>query len=359
MEANICDVNHLDADVLLPPRKRLLAGLKKQNSDGNSYMPSTSSSLNEYDDRLNKLLRSHLNNDNLSEEEIVEASRSAAEAALKVAEAARAAADEKAIIAAKAVAAAKSALELVANVSEDTASNERYLKKNKLKKHVQVQMLYSNNNKNRSENCKTDEELARTLHRAINSSPRISKHCSPSDLKSHKHKRLKSLAFSEMMPDSNPSTSNGNIVAGEVDGGSSNEKEANMVKVDESTKTFNKADTSKMENAEAERINSKEKYGEEDTSSLGRKRGRMKQKKLPLSICNFRDQENPKEEVKYRSSRLSEEDTGKAAAATKKPLFSVGPSGNGVMPVERTTSLWKCQSFKAPTCVKQNKVVQS
>ncbi|KAJ6990507.1 hypothetical protein NC653_018922 [Populus alba x Populus x berolinensis] len=34
MEANICDINHLDADVLLPPRKRLLAGFKKQSSDG-------------------------------------------------------------------------------------------------------------------------------------------------------------------------------------------------------------------------------------------------------------------------------------------------------------------------------------
>jgi hypothetical protein len=33
MDANICDVNHLDADVLLPPRKRLLAGLKKQSSE--------------------------------------------------------------------------------------------------------------------------------------------------------------------------------------------------------------------------------------------------------------------------------------------------------------------------------------
>ena len=34
----MCDVNLLDADVLLPPRKRLLAGLKKQSSDSDVDM---------------------------------------------------------------------------------------------------------------------------------------------------------------------------------------------------------------------------------------------------------------------------------------------------------------------------------
>ncbi|GMP97060.1 hypothetical protein CsSME_00045461 [Camellia sinensis var. sinensis] len=43
MEANLCDLNHLDSDVLLPPRKWLLAVLKKQNFDANSHHPSASS----------------------------------------------------------------------------------------------------------------------------------------------------------------------------------------------------------------------------------------------------------------------------------------------------------------------------
>ncbi|XP_059623343.1 uncharacterized protein LOC132266482 [Cornus florida] len=366
MEANLCDINHLDSDVLLPPRKRLLAGLKKQNSNGNSHLlPLTSATSNEFDTRLNNLLRSHLKNPNLSPEEMVESSRSAAVAAGKVAVSARAVADEKAEKAAKAVAAAKGALELVATISENTDCRERNSRKNKMKKHVQVEMLYT---KHRSvENCKTDEELARKLHRAINSSPRISKFSSTSDLNSHKRKRLKNVPISEKTRISNgvtvwegspPSTSNGNGLAGEVDSeGSVHELYA--TRVDESTPKFNKADRLKIDSEEVESSHSKERIGEslDDISSNCRKRGRLKQKKLPLSICTFRDRENPKEELKSRSSPLTEESMPKTTAS-KMPLFPVEPSGDGVMPVE-TTTVWKCQAFKAPTCVKQNKVMQS
>ncbi|KAK2975688.1 hypothetical protein RJ640_027791 [Escallonia rubra] len=359
MEANICDINHLDADVLLPPRKRLLAGLKKQNGDGNPHLPSTSSASSEFDNRLNHFLRSHTSNPNISNEEIVEASRLAAEAAIKVAEAARAAAEEKAVIAAKAVAAAKSALELVATVSGEIQYEDRYSKKNKMKKHVQVQKLYN------KKGSKTDEEVARNLHRAINSSPRISKNSSTSDLKSHKHKRLK-MASPEKVRVPNgvlvrgrypPSTSNGNGVVGAVASEGST-RHAFMVRVDENTSKYNKADRLKMDNGEPVSFHSKEKMEEalEDTCSLGRKRGRIKQKKLPLSICNIRDQTNPKEELKPRSL-FTEESTSKATAGNN-PFFSVGPSGDSVSAVERS-SMWKCKAFKSPACVKQNKVMQS
>ncbi|KAA8547597.1 hypothetical protein F0562_004026 [Nyssa sinensis] len=268
MEANLCDINHLDADVLLPPRKRLLAGLKKQSSDGISHLQSISITSSEFDTRLNNLLKSHLNSSNLSTEEIVDASRSAAIAAAKVAEAARAAAEEKAAIAAKAVAAAKSALELVATVSEDAALKERYFKKNKMKKHVTVQMLY--NKPQPIENCKTDEELARKLHQAMNSSPRISKHSSTSDLKNHKHKRVKNLSISEKTRDSNvvmvwegnlPSATNGNGIVGELDSEGSSQ-EVCTVRVDENTSKFNKADQFKMDNGEVETNRLKEKNWE-------------------------------------------------------------------------------------------------
>ncbi|XP_024973488.1 uncharacterized protein LOC112511964 [Cynara cardunculus var. scolymus] len=337
MEANVCDVNHLDSDVLLPPRKRLLACLKKQNGDGNgnSYSPSTCSSLNELDARISFLLRAHLSNANPSQEEIVTASRSAAEVAVKVAMAARATAEEKAVIAAKAMAAAKKALEFVASFDnqEISSSAEQQLKKNKTKKQVEVQMLY-NNKKPRLENGKSktnDEELARQLHQAINSSPRISKCGLPSDVKSHKHKKLK-------ISSENGRINNGSIV-GEGISPSSNGASKPLEMVTSIGKEVENASKSKMENGNAERIQSKAKCSEEDTTILGRKRGRMKQKKLPLSICHDRDQATPKEDRTSRSS------------------FSVGSSANGAMAVERNSS-WKCQAFKAPACVKQNKVMQ-
>lgn len=339
MEANVCDVNHLDSDVLLPPRKRLLACLKKQNGDangnGNSYSPSTCSSLNELDTRITYLLRAHLSNDNPSQEEIVAASRSAAEVAVKVAMAARAAAEEKAVIASKAMAAAKKALEFVASVDDQEipSSAEQQLKKNnKTKKQVEVQMLYNNDKKPRLENGKTnDEELARQLHQAINSSPRISKCGLPSDVNTHKHKKLK-------ISSENGRINNGSIVGDEISP-SSNGASKPLERVTTVGKEVENASKSKMENGNAEGIQSKAKSSEEDISILGRKRGRMKQKKLPLSICHDRDQATPKEDCTSRSS------------------FSVGPSANGAMAVERNSS-WKCQAFKVPACVKQNKVMQ-
>lgn len=368
METNTCNVNHLDADAHLPPRKRLLAGLKRQNSDVNSPAPSTPSSAGgENEVRLNNALKSQLSNSNLSSEEIVEASRIAAVKAAKVAEAARANAEEKAAKAAKAVAAAKSALDLVAILSGEAANKEKYLKKNKMKKHVTVEALY---NKNKgSTNCRTDEELARNLHRVINSSPRILKNSSGSDVKSHKHKRLKSSASSgrtsititsgvPVGEADRPSAakSNGNGVVGNVDA-ESPIKKIDMIMVDLNSSKHDNGDQLKLDNGEGSRLSKSDRLKLDDgevLDSFGKKRGRIKQKKLPLSICSFKDQTNLKDEVKPQGVQLLEGNAG----VDKQPLFSMGPSSNGLIPVERT-SMWKCQSFKAPTCVKQNKVMQS
>ncbi|KAI3458113.1 hypothetical protein Pfo_014776 [Paulownia fortunei] len=379
MEMTTCDVNHLDADALLPPRKRLLAGLKKQSSDANSPAPSTSRSAeSEYDTRLNNLLRSHLSNPNLSNEEIVEASRHAAIKAAKVAEAARANAEQKAAKAAKAVAAAKSALDLVATLSEEAANKDKCQKKNRMKKHVPVQALYNKNKGN--SNCRTDEELARKLHRAINSSPRILKNSPGSDSKNHKHKKLKGSASSGRTSIYNAvptgegnrpfiATSNSNGV-GEVDT-EGPVKEIDMIMVDLNTSKHDRDDEVSLDSGEgsrpsrSDRLNlengevgvlSKDKFSE-SLDGFGKKRGRIKQKKLPLSICSFRDQTSPKEELKPRGMPQSEDST-KGTAVGNQPLFSVGASGSSLMPVERP-SMWKCQAFKAPTCVTQNKVMQS
>ncbi|CAA2972422.1 Hypothetical predicted protein [Olea europaea subsp. europaea] len=380
MEANACDVSHLDADALLPPRKRLLAGLKRRNSDLNCHTSSAScNARNLYDDRLNNVLRSNVDNPNLSNEELVEASRLAAIKATKAAEAARAIAEEKAAKAAKAVAAAKSALELVASLSDESANKEKYLKKNKMKKHVPVQTLY---NKHRGiSSCKKDEELARKLHSAINSSPRISKNFPSSDLKNHKHKRLKSSASERTCVDSGGSAcernqssmSNGNGSVGKIHT-EGLVKEVDKTMVDLNTSKFNNDDQPKLENGEgsqhkydkAERLksenevtgtlNSKENFLE-SLDSFGKKRGRIKQKKLPLSICSFRDQTSLKVDLKSKPILETQENARKAAAVDKPP-FTVGSSGGSLMPVERT-SMWKCQAFKTPGCVKQNKVMQS
>jgi hypothetical protein len=389
MEANICDVNHLDADVLLPPRKRLLAGLKKQTSkaDGASRLslvasPSASASasafasasasapacapssaaLSDFEIRLNNLLSSHSSHPNLTPEEIVEASKSAAIAAAKAAEVARAAAEEKAAIASKAMAAVKRALDLVASFSEEAACKERSLKKNKLKKHLPVQLLYKKYQP--VENNRTDEELARKLHRAINSSPRISKNSSSSEWKGHKHKKPKTSASSEKSRVCNggilleihpPSTSNGHAVSGKINSDSSI-RESYTLEADEKDCRSDKASRLEMDNGEAESSQPRDKTSE-DVCTTGKKRGRVKLKRLPLSICTYRDRANPKEEMNVRSSPMTENKMGSPTAGGM-PLFSMEPSADGVIPIG-ATPVWKCQGFKAPACVKQNKVLQS
>ncbi|XP_013744351.2 uncharacterized protein LOC106447050 [Brassica napus] len=241
-------MNQLDSDLLLPPRKRLLAGFKKQNSNGSSssstsYSNGSSSASTVVHTHLDNLLTSQLTDgQSRSPEEL----KATAALAVKIAKAARAAADEKAIIASKAVAAAKSALELFASFPAETVKE----RKNKQKKHVPVHVMYSK-----------DEDLARRLNRAINNSPRV--------LTGHRNKKLKSVATYENSAVTSSSTMyDGNDVAGVVD-----------------------SDTSTDDEVDRTRVNGKEKTGEE-SRTLGKRRGRVKLKKLPLSMCASKDQEN-------------------------------------------------------------------
>ncbi|KAL0677220.1 hypothetical protein Bca4012_005201 [Brassica carinata] len=245
MATNGCDVNQLDSNLLLPPRKRLLAGFKKQNSNGSSSSStsysngSSSSASTVVQTHLDNLLTSH---QSPSPEEL----KATAALAVKIAKAARAAANEKAIIASKAVAAAKSALELFASFPAETVKE----RKNKQKKHVPVHVLYSK-----------DEDLARRLNQAIKNSPRV--------LTGHRNKKLKSVATYENSGAISSTMYDGNDVAGVVDSDTSTDD-------DEVDRT---------------RVNGKEKTGE-GSSSLGKRRGRVKLKKLPLSMCASKGQEN-------------------------------------------------------------------
>ncbi|CAL0331663.1 unnamed protein product [Lupinus luteus] len=375
---NMCDVNHLDSDVLLPPRKRLLAGLKKQSPDGHaaaspsvvagSYVTiseavSSSSFSSEFETRLKNLLTSHSNNPNLTPEEVVEASKAAALAATQTAKAARAVAEEKAEIAAKAVAAAKCALDLAASFSGEGVSQERNLKKNKLKKHLPVQLLYKKNQL--IENCGTDEELARKLHRAMNSSPRISKNSPNSDSKGSKHKKPRSSSSFETTEGSDDgmtsrqaclSLNNRHAVAGKIDSEGSIQ-EVCLSKEAKKGSRYDRSNQMEIGNGETESSRSKEK-NTADLSPIGKKRGRVKLKKLPLSICSSKDRAQPKEVIRARSSTLTEMRQGNGPIDRSSPLFAAEPSTERVMPIE-ATSMWKCQEFKTPACIKQNKAVQS
>ncbi|KAK6924581.1 hypothetical protein RJ641_010781, partial [Dillenia turbinata] len=356
MEDNICDINHLDTDVLLPPRKRLLAGLKKQVSDDSFRMCLLSSARSDFDSRLNSLLSSYLSNPNLSPDEIVEASKKAAAVAVKAAKAAKAAAEEKAAVAANAITAAKNALEVLEKA--EAASGDRYLKKNKMKKHIPVHALYK---KHRPvENNKTDEELARTLHRAMNSSPRISKNCSGSDSKRHKKPKSSSafvktkfLARAEVLEGNPYSTCNGSALHSKVD------SETFMMGENGEASNCNKSDQSETESEELGMDYSKEKNGDIVDCMVinGRKRGRIKQKKLPLSICTIKDRANPNEEHKFRNSMLSDKTMGKQSRS-KIHISSAEPSSNGVVAIE-PTSIRKFQEIRGPSCIKQNKIMQS
>ena len=67
----------------------------------------------------------------------------------------------------------------------------------------------------------------------------------------------------------------------------------------------------------------------EDVCATGKKRGRVKLKKLPLSIFNFRDQANPNGKMNV-SSPLTEKNVD-GPIASSKPLLSMESSAHGVM----------------------------
>lgn len=374
MESNSCDVDHLESDVLLPPRKRLLAGLKRQNSDANSPGFSISnSSLSEFEMRINHLFKNYTSNADVSNEEILETSRNAALEAIKFAEAARAAAEEKAAKAAKAVAAAKKALELVAAISEETDTIDTYLKKIKIKKNVPVQTL--NSKQKGSRNFRNDEELARNLHRSMNSSGRISKNSLTGDMSSHKpktpspSKKPKLCTGGTITKGDQSPKSNGHGLVGHLGPEVSGQKR-DMAGVVLSVSKSNDGDKLKMVNQEAPQSNKADKLNVEngnietdhldqrcisspdDPSSKGGKKVKHKQKTLPLSICNLRDKVNVKEDMKSGSLPVATKETSKTIGEGK------SSSGDCLGSVERT-SLWKCQSFKTATTVEQNKVSQS
>lgn len=174
-----------DLATRLPPRKRLLAGLKNPNPNIDLELPAQLTST-ETGFRIRQIINSH----NLSPEEAIHSLKSVALAASEAAAAARIVAMEKAAVAEKAKQNAKKALEVLDSLSTGKKNERKVRGRPKLKK-KQVSMEVLSNaeeSANRSSDRKkvtqltssksrvraSDEEVAKKLHRAMNSSPRIS-----------------------------------------------------------------------------------------------------------------------------------------------------------------------------------------
>lgn len=174
-----------DLATRLPPRKRLLAGLKNPNPNIDLELPAQLTST-ETGFRIREIINSH----NLPPEEAIHSLKSIALAASEAAAAARIVAMEKAAVAKKAKENAKKALELLDSLSSGKKNERKVRGRPKLKKKkVSMEVLCNaEESANRSRDRKkvmqltssesrvrvSDEEVAKKLHRSMNSSPRIS-----------------------------------------------------------------------------------------------------------------------------------------------------------------------------------------
>ncbi|XP_074592510.1 uncharacterized protein LOC141848385 [Curcuma longa] len=153
----------------LPPRKRLLVELRKENSEFN-FLPPVPLVLGDFDVRL----RDVVNSPGSTPEKIIEVSKSVALAAFEIAVAARNNAIEKAAAATKAKADAKNALLFLDLITMKRKSRKICANQNKVsKKQMPIKFLYQTSHPTGSH--ETDEELAKKVHRTMNnSSPTIS-----------------------------------------------------------------------------------------------------------------------------------------------------------------------------------------
>lgn len=358
MEANRCHADHININACLPPRKRLLAGLKSQSCE-NTSSSSHSSISSDFAVHLREFLFVDSKKPHISPEQIVEASRSAALAAAEVAAAAKATALEKEAAAAQAIAAAKSALELVASVTKRSAIVESCQRRSKLRKHVPVKLLYKGHQL--TENHESDEELARRLHRAMNSSPRISKNPVNSNWKIHSsktHRQLPALGEAMIFKDVYEGISSPAIYERDVD---AHECAGYIL---ERGSTSKLSEEVKLCTAETKRFDSlkivRERKGRkkcghspEAKGVIGGKRSRSKQKKLPLSLCTRRDCEKPKPKAESIGFSSTEE---KCIAKTM-PSSAIQPSNKGKVSVE-SIEIWKHQDLAATKSFSESKILQ-
>ncbi|XP_072968387.1 uncharacterized protein [Typha angustifolia] len=340
-------MDSFDLNTRLPPRKRLLAGLKMVSSSCDFELPIPLASSD-----LGARLRDVINSATSSPEEIIEVTKSVALAAAEIAAAARNTAMEKAAIAAKAWAAARRALDFLCSSSSRTAAQTGRPRKPKLrKKHVPIKLLYKANRALESQetnkelvkpsgSSETDEELARRLHRAMNSSPRIS---------NNKRKRLPTYE-KEGIPGGHPGMAP--AICGEVvqlpNGCSTDRSEEKNV-------VCSKADI--LEEEDSCYFTGKRRYVSESGGIAGGKMPKLKRKKLLLSECNSRETDEAKEGT-YSVDNLVPGGSELNKAERSMYVNDVKPS-NDCSAKMKITSMWKCKKFKASHCSSDRKIMHA
>ncbi|KAJ1260846.1 hypothetical protein BS78_10G263900 [Paspalum vaginatum] len=362
-----------DLNTHLPPRKRLLAGLRTAAPACDAAEPELLPSPLASGDLAARLRDMALaaNASASSPEEMIEVARAAAAAAADAAVAARAAAAEKAAVAAKARAAARAAMEFLDSFSRAGAASRNGLqfKVKSRKKHVQVKMLYRPNGtagdapKPRRRK-QSDEEIARNLHRAMNSSPRISPTGPPKRPRITAGDAKDGIAADVANGGGGGDTCNGSSiqVVIEADGGLPNgcsegkHEGPDAAGEDSSRRTANSGGGIAGNAVEVGNL------------SAGRK-VKIKRKELLLNQHSGRETEEPKETEEAKETEPSLHSVGPdesksngngKSKPTKKlasPADTKGP-GDGVAPM-KITSLWKFKKLKTSHCSSDTKVLHN
>ncbi|XP_044952754.1 uncharacterized protein LOC123402856 [Hordeum vulgare subsp. vulgare] len=354
-----------DLNTHLPPRKRLLAGLRTAAAAS----PCDAAPAPEPPLLLPDGLAARLRDmpPASTQQEIIQAAQRAVDAAEAAAAAARAAAVDKAAVAARARAAARAAMEFLDSLCIAGASRNgiQLLKPKSKKKHVQVKLLYRPPSSNgraiegREEAVggdgtprphrrrrESDEEVARKLHRVMNSSPRIS-FTGP--------KRPRGIAAGEDGYHSDggggdacngSSTHTPTSVGGLLNGGSSVGKSGE--RTIHSSKTRAPGDDGEAYSWNTARSSRHIADNGDGIGNLsaGRK-VKIKRKQLFLNHNHDGEQrEEDKETEQFRDPTGYDE--LKSNGAEKRPSFAdaiAAPGGDDPMPT-KITSVWKFKKFK-------------
>lgn len=374
-----------DLNTHLPPRKRLLAGLRTAAPacDTAEPLPSPLAS-GDLASRLREMALA-ANASASSPEEMIEAARAAATAAADAAVAARAAAAEKAAVAAKARAAARAAMELLESFSKagGASRNGLQFKVKSRKKHVQVKMLYRPNGtvgdapKPRRRK-QSDEEIARNLHRAMNSSPRISYTGPPKRPRSAASDAKDGITSDVVNGGLAGEACNGSSihVPIEADGGlpngclegKSSERSVPLIK-DDGPGDAGEDSSRHTANSGGDIADNGAGIG---NLSAGRK-VKIKRKELLLNQHSGRETEEPKESEKPKEMELSVHSIGLDESKSNgngksklnengteqlaSPADTKGP-GDGVAPM-KITSVWKFKKLKTSHCSSDSKVLHN
>ncbi|CAL9072341.1 unnamed protein product [Musa textilis] len=316
-----------DAITHLPPRKRLLAELRRENSEFDFLPPVPCVSGD-----LGARLRDIINSPSSTLEEIVKVSKSVALAAAEISATARNNAVEKAAAATKAKAAAKSALLYLDSVTRK--SRKGYHTRAKVrKKQVPIKLLYKNSYSVGSQ--KTDEELARKLHLAMNSSPRISDN------------KAKNSFGKEVVCNSDAiCIENSHVLHHE--GVRMNDK----CFIDKSEGK----DVIRRKEEVSSNCTEKQQDGSKFRSLAGGRKVRIKQKKLPLSQYDVRGKAELKRPLANHYSFTGESKLDCAQYNTS--ADDAGPSNDGGMSME-IASAWKCKKIRASQCSSDGKILRA